>query len=59
MKTKLDNDLTDCAGAIYAEKDSKLLWLIRPGVVCDENQIAQWHDLSYRCDLCFQDAELS
>ena len=37
MKTRLDNDLSDYAGAIYAENNAELLWLIRPGGVYDEN----------------------
>lgn len=41
MKTRLYNDLTDCASAIYAEKDIELLWLIKSGVVYDENQTGQ------------------
>ena len=41
MKTRLYNDLIDCASAIYAENDIELVWLIKSGVVYDENQTRQ------------------
>ena len=41
MKTKLNNDTTDCTGAVYIKNDSKLSWPIKLGVNCDENQIGQ------------------
>ena len=51
MKTRQDNDVTDCIGAIYVENKTGLLWLIKSGIICDENQIGQWHDWSYRYGL--------
>ena len=38
MKTRLNNNLTDCACAIYAKNDTELLWRIKHGAVYDENQ---------------------
>ena len=43
--------MTDHIGAIYAKNDAKLSWLIRPCVVYDKNQKAEWHDWLYRCGL--------
>ena len=37
MKTRQDNDLTDCAGAFYVEKSIECSWLIGLGAVFDEN----------------------
>ena len=37
MKTKEDNDVTNCIGVVYAESKIELLWPIRPGAICDEN----------------------
>ena len=37
MKTRQDNDITDCTGVIYAKNDDELLWLIEQDVVYDEN----------------------
>ena len=37
MKTRQDNDVTNHAGVLYIENNTKLLWPIGPGVVCDEN----------------------
>ena len=51
MKTRQDNDMTDCIGAFYAKKDIELLWPIGLDAVCDEYQRGQWHDQSYRCSL--------
>ena len=33
MKTRQDNDMVDCIGAIYAENKIKLLWLIGLGTI--------------------------
>lgn len=37
MKTRHDNDMTDCTGAAYIENDIELSWLIESGVVYDDN----------------------
>ena len=37
MKTRQDNDLTDCAGVFYTKNNAELSWPIRSGVNCDEN----------------------
>ena len=58
-KTRQDNDLSDCPGVFYIENDTELSWTIELGAVCDENQVEQLHDWSYRCSLRFQDTELS
>ena len=42
--TREDNNVTDRTNVVYTEKEIKLPWLIRVGVVCDKNQIKQ------RCD---------
>ena len=39
MKTKEDNDVTDCIGVVYAETETKLLEPIEPGAVCYLNKI--------------------
>lgn len=41
MKTKKDNDMTDCTEVIYTKNKTELSWPIGPGVVCDENQTWQ------------------
>ena len=51
MKTKQDNNMTDRTSAVYTINEIELSWLIRPGVVTDENQIGQWCDQIYRCSL--------
>ena len=38
-------------GAVYAENNTKLSWLIRLSVDYDENQIGKLRDWSYRCGL--------
>ena len=38
IKTRQDNDMVDCKGAIYAEKETKLLWLIKLGTICVETE---------------------
>ena len=37
-----DNDVIDCTGVAYAKNETELLWLIRPGMICDENQTTTW-----------------
>ena len=34
-KIKPNNDVTDHIGAVYAESETELLWLIGPSTVCD------------------------
>lgn len=58
MKTKQDNDVTDCIGVVYTENKTRLLWPIRLGAICDENHTGQRHDWSYRSSLCQNDIEL-
>ena len=43
--------MIDRMGLVYTEIKIELLEPIWSGVVCDENQINQWHDQSYRCGL--------
>ena len=50
-KIRHENDMIDHTGAIYAKNNTKLSWPIRSGANCDENQIRQLHDQSYRCGL--------
>ena len=50
-KTRQNNDTTNRIGAVYTENEIKMLWLIGPGVVCDENQAEQQLDRSYRYGL--------
>ena len=35
MKTRQDNDVTHCIGAIYVENDNEVSWSIEPIAVCD------------------------
>ena len=51
-KTRQYNDVTDRTGPLYTKIETKLLWPIRRGIVYGEDQIGQWHDWFYRCDLC-------
>ena len=44
MKTREGNDVTDCIGAVYIEKDTELSWLIGFGVDDYENKIGQLCD---------------
>ena len=37
MKTKQDNNVTNCIDAVYAQNETQLLYLIILGAVCDEN----------------------
>lgn len=39
MKTRQNNDVTDCIGVVYAETKTKLLGPIKPGAICYDNQI--------------------
>lgn len=39
MKTRWDNDMIDGTSVVYAENETKLLWSIEHGALCDENQI--------------------
>ena len=50
-KTRLDNDVIDHTGAVYAENKIELSWPIEPGAICDKNQIGQWRDRSYMSGL--------
>ena len=43
--------MTDCIGAVYAENEYELSWLIIVGAVYDENQTRQQCDESYKCGL--------
>ena len=38
IKTKQDNDMTDCTSSFFVENDIKLLWLIRRVVIFDKYQ---------------------
>ena len=49
--TKEDKDMTDRIGVVYAENDTKLLWLIRSSANCDKNEIGQLYDWLYICGL--------
>ena len=65
MKTRQDNDMTDCISLVYAETktklsgpirlgevcDNKLSWLIGSDVVYNQNQIGQRCDWWYKCEL--------
>lgn len=37
MKTRLDNSVNARIGILYTKNDIKLLWLIKPSAICDEN----------------------
>ena len=50
-KTRKDNDVIEHISAVYVENYNELLGPIGPGVVCDEKQIGQSCDISYRCGL--------
>lgn len=51
MKTRQDNDVTNCTMVGYVENDTELLWLIGSGVEYDENKIGQLCDWLYKCGL--------
>lgn len=50
-KMTLDNNVTDQIGAIYVEKNTKLLLLIGKGVVYDKNDTKRRCDPSYKFGL--------
>ena len=35
MKTRHNNDMTDCIGAVYTENEIDLLWMIGLGAIWD------------------------
>lgn len=41
MKARQDNDVTNCIGVIYSEKDIELLSLIRQGTIYDKMKIGE------------------
>ena len=52
-KTRLENDVTGRISLVYAKIKIES-WLLEPiwlSVVYDENQIGQWRDRSYMCNL--------
>ena len=44
--------MTNCIGVIYVKNNIVLLWLVRLGVVYDENQTRKHRDQLYKCGLC-------
>ena len=44
MKSKQDNDVIDGIGAVYAEIETKLSYLIGHNAVYHENQTGEKHD---------------
>ena len=48
MKTRQNNDVINRIGVVYIKNDTKLSWLIRLSVNCDENQIGLRCDWSYK-----------
>ena len=46
MKTRQDNNMTNCTSVIYVEDETKLLCLIGLGVIYDKNQTRQRRDQS-------------
>ena len=48
IKTRQDNDMTNCTRIVYAKNESELSWLIRLGAICNKNQIGRRRDRSYR-----------
>ena len=40
-KNKLDNDVNDCIGVVYAENEVELTLLIQNGAVYEEKEIGQ------------------
>ena len=51
MKTRQDNDMTDHIGLLHSKIETELLGPIWSGIVCDENQIGQRLDNSYKYGL--------
>ena len=43
MKTRQDNDVIDRLDTIYVKNETELPCLIGLGIICDKNQIGQWH----------------
>ena len=43
--------MTDHTNTVYAKNKTELPWQIESGIECDENQIGQLCDWSYRCGL--------
>ena len=41
MKTRQNNDVTNCTSPLYAENETELLWSIWEGMVYDKDQIGQ------------------
>ena len=37
MKTKQNNDVTDCICVVYVDNEIELLWLVKLGAVYDRN----------------------
>ena len=52
MKSKQENDVIGHTSAVYAKIETKLSLLIGQDAVYHKNQIGQWCDQSYKCDLC-------
>ena len=51
-KTRQENYVIDSIGVVYVENKIGLSWLIKQGIIYDENQIRQRRDLSYWCGVC-------
>ena len=51
-KTKQDNYMIDCTSVISIEYNTEVSRKIGLCAVYDEDEIGQWHDRLYRCDLC-------
>ena len=43
--------MIDRIGVVYLENEIELSWLIKPGAICDKNQIGQQCNPSYRFGL--------
>lgn len=46
-----NNSVFYCTSVIYEKNEIEVSWSIELGVICDENKIGQWHDLSNKCGL--------
>ena len=46
MKTRQNNDVTDCIDVVYAETETELSGPIESGTICYEKQVGQRHDRS-------------
>ena len=51
MKTRQNNDVTNCTGTVYAENEIELSRSIKKGVDNDKIQLGQWRDWLYNCGL--------